>query len=355
MIPAIAYKNPAIANEYSFARNFDMATKDVAINPTALALDSAGNIFIVDTLNNRILKAEADGDNLSRVAGDGVLGFRGDGSSAIKAKLDEPEGVVVDKVGNIFIADALNDRIRRVDARTGIITTVAGNGSFNFSGDGGLATEAGLGGPGAIALDSNGNLFLATDNRIRRVDSTSGIITTVAGNGKPGFNGDERPAINGRLNFPRGIAIDKEGNIFIADSLNNRIRKVDVNSGIITTVAGNDKQGFGGDGGPATSAELFSPEGVAVNNAGDLFIADTVNNRIRRIDGSSGIITTIAGDGKDGFSGDGGSAVAASLSNPRGVAIDDMGNLFIADTDNNRIRRVGVSTGIITTIVGSNH
>jgi len=315
-----------------------------------VAVDASGNLFIADQANRRIRKVSASGI-ITTVAGSGPGGeaagggFSGDDGPATSAQLSGPQSVIVDASGNLFIADTYNNRIRRVSV-SGIITTVAGSGPRGFSGDGGPATAASLYYPSDVAVDSAGNLFIADfDNqRIRKV-SASGIITTVAGNGTQGFSGDGGPATAASLYYPSGVAVDASGNLFIADSGNSRIRKVSA-SGIITTVAGSGpsgfSSGFSGDGGPATSASLGEPYHVAVDSAGNLFIADTGNSRIRKVS-ASGIITTVAGSGTDGFSGDGGPAASASLSEPCGVAVDASGNLFIADTYNNRIRRVSTS------------
>jgi sugar lactone lactonase YvrE len=253
--------------------------------------------------------------------------------------------VAVDAAGNLLIADTGNNRIRRVDGATGVITTVAGTGptgseAGSFSGDGGPAVNANLRFPSSVAVDASGNLYIADggNHRIRRVDSVTGIITTAAGSGSFGFSGDGGPATDAQL-APSDIAVDASGNLFIADANNNRIRRVDGATGVITTVAGTGTAGHSGDGGPATSASLFSPRGVAVDAAGNLFFA-VASNRIRRVDAATGIITTVAGSGASGFSGDGGPAISASLFGPAGVAVDAAGNLFIADFRNNRIRRV---------------
>jgi sugar lactone lactonase YvrE len=250
--------------------------------------------------------------------------------------------VAVDAAGNLLIADSGNQRIRRVDGTTGIITTVAGNGTYGFSGDGGAATSASLAYPYGVAVDAAGNLLIADygNQRIRQVDGTTRIITTVAGKGTYGFSGDGGPATDASLNNPLGVAVDGAGNLLIADTYNQRIRRVDGTTGIITTVAGNGMAGFSGDGGPATDASLNNPSGVAVDGAGNLLIAVYGNQRIRRVDGTTGIITTVAGNGTAGFSGDGGAAISGSLNNPVGVAVDAAGNLLIADTNNLRIRRV---------------
>jgi sugar lactone lactonase YvrE len=320
-----------------------------------VAVDSSGNFFIADFGNNRIRKVGTTG-NISTVAGNGTAGFSGDGGPATGAELQLPRGITVDSAGNLLIADSNNFRIRKVDL-SGNITTVAGNGNFNFSGDGGPATSAGMA-PNFVAVDSAGNLFSADnggpgqgENRVRRIDHSTQIITTVAGNGNPSFLGDGGPATSASLQNPQGVAQDAAGNIFIADSNNSLIRKIDTH-GVITTVAGGGTSGLG-DGGPATSAALAFPAGVVVDAAGTgiLFIADTQNQRIRKVD-LSGTITTVAGNGTNAFSGDNGPATSASLNFPNGVAVDAAGNIFVADSTNNRIRKVDTG-GIITTVAGN--
>jgi hypothetical protein len=293
---------------------------------------------------------------ITTAAGKGVTsGSIGDGGPATNAIVPSPEGVTVDQTGNLFIAGSLA-RIRRVDTN-GRIITVAGSGSSGFSGDGGPATNAQLqsitASVSGVASDGLGNLFISdTGNyRVRKVD-TNGIITTVVGtNFPPGFSGDGGAATNAKLQSPEGIAVDRFGNLFIADTFNNRIRKVDTN-GIITTVAGTGSiSGPLGDGGTATNASLNNPMGVAVDSFGDLFIADTVNSRIRRVD-TNGTITTVAGTNSAGYSGDGGNAVAAKLDQPSRVIPDAFGNLFIADTFYCIVRKVDVR-GIISTVAGT--
>ena len=370
-------------------------------SPYGVALDGAGNLYIADSGNERIRKVDAAGV-ISTVAGDGTRGFGGDGGPAVAAQLNFPQGVALDGAGNLYIADSVNDRIRKVDA-AGVISTVAGDGTFGFGGDGGAAAAAQLNIPSGVALDGSGNLYIAdrNNNRIRKVDA-AGIISTVAGDGARGFGGDGGPATAAQLLSPSGVALDGSGNLYIADRNNNRIRKVDA-AGVISTVAGDGARGFGGDGGPAAAAQLNIPEGVAldgsgnlyiaewgnrirkvdsagvistvagggsvgdgsaataallhtprgvvVDGSGNLYIADTFNHRIRKVD-AAGVISTVAGDGTEGFGGDGGPATAARLRYPRGVTPDDAGNLYIADTLNQRIRKVD-ATGTITTVAGS--
>jgi trimeric autotransporter adhesin len=355
--------------------------------PNGLAVDSSGNLFIADSLNNRIRKVSSSGIIIT-VAGNGTYGYSGDGTNATSAQLANPSGVSVDSAGNLFIADTGNNRIRKVSL-SGIITTTAqlstlgiaidsagnlftvdpggncirkistsgtiisaaGNGTFGYSGDGGPATAAELWSPYGIAVDSMGNLFIADTNnqRIRKVSSSSGIIVTIAGS-DAGELGDGGQATSAVLNYPFGVAVDSSGDFFIADTMNNRIRKVS-SSGIIITVAGNGTYGYSGDGGQAASALLNYPRGAAMDAAGNLFVADTLNNRIRKVS-FSGIITTMAGNGDFGYGGDGGQAVSAQLAGPTGVVVDSSGNLFIADCNNYRVRKMD-SSGIITTVAGN--
>ena len=272
------------------------------------------------------------------VAGTGIAGFGGDGGPAKLAMLNQPEGVAVDASGNLYIADTDNNRIRKISP-DGIITTVAGTEIAGFSGDSGPASQAQLNHPEGVAVDASGNLYIADtgNNRIRKI-SPNGIITTVAGNGIAGFSGDNGPASQAQLNQPEGVAVDASGNIYIADTDNDRIREVSPD-GMIVTIAGD--AGFSGDGGPASQAQLNHPEGVAVDASGNLYIADTGNNRIRKIS-PNGIITTVAGNG-----------TPAILNAPTGIAVGASGNLYIADTGNNRILVVDPS-GRITTLVSAN-
>ncbi len=278
------------------------------------------------------------GSIISTIAGNGTAGYSGDGGPAASAELNSPSGVAVDFSGNIYIADYKNNRIRRVDA-SGVISTVAGKGTAGYSGDGGPASSAELSTPSGVAVDTSGNIYIAdsSNNCVRKVDA-SGVISTVAGNGTAGYSGDGGPAVSAELSSPSGVAVDTSGNIYIADDKNNCIRKVDA-SGVISTVAGNGTGGYSGDGGPASSAELSSPFGVAVDASGNIYIADDKNNRIRKVD-ASGVISTVAGNGTGGYSGDGGPATSAQLNSPSGLAVDSSGNIYIADTTNYRVREV---------------
>jgi sugar lactone lactonase YvrE len=336
------------------------ATSELLALPMGVALDARGNLFIADTVNHRIRKVAAGTGIITTVAGTGRRGFAVDGGPATSAQLDVPRDVAVDGAGNLFIADSSNHRIRLVVLGTGTITTVAGTGIGGFSGDGGPAASAELHFPAGLALDAGGNLLIADggNDRIRKVAAGTGLITTVAGTGTPGFNGDNQPATRALLFSPGGLALDAAGNVLFADVGNHRIRKVAAGTGLITTVAGTGTPGFNGDNQPATSAQLDGPSGVALDPSGNLFIADTVNHRIRKVAAGTGIITTVVGMGIRGSRGDGGPAGSASLDSPRGVALDPPGSLFIADTGNSRIRKVQAGTfpvaAVLTVSVAGN-
>ncbi len=317
--------------------------------PDDVKVDGTGNLYIADRANDRIRKVSPSG-MITTVAGTGVEGFSGDGGPATAAALFLPEGVAVDAAGNLYVADTGNLRIRKVDP-AGKINTAAGNGLFKFAGDGGPATSASLNWPFGLALDATGNVYVSDRNnqRIRKI-TPLGVITTVAGNGLRGFSGDNGPAASASLYWPEGLAADASGNLYFADTWNHRIRKI-TPGGTITTAAGTGGSGFSGDGGPATSAMLFFPSGIAVDASGNLYIADRANARIRRVS-PSGTINTVAGNGVRGFSGDGGPATSASLHDPNSAIVDGAGNLYLADTENHRVRKV-TAAGVISTIAGN--
>ncbi|MBZ5619228.1 MAG: hypothetical protein LAQ69_10975 [Acidobacteriia bacterium] len=325
------------------------ATKAQMNFPTGIAVDSSGNLYIADFLNLRIRKVSSSG-SISSVAGNGVLSYSGDGGPALNAQMNAPQGVAADAAGNIYVADTGNNVVRRV-SKAGAIAAFAGNGTAGSNGDGSAATGAQLSAPMGLAVDASGNLYIADSQnaKVRKV-STSGAISTVAGNGTPGYGGDGAAATGAQLNTPIGIAVDAAGNLFIADFSNNRIRKVST-SGTITTVAGNGNSGYSGDGGQATNAQLNTPTAVALDGAGNLYIGDTGNNVVRLVT-PSGTITTIAGNGSAGYSGDGGPATQAQLVNPRAIAVDSAGNVYIAD-GSTLVRQIVYPSGLITTVAGN--
>ena len=381
-----------------------LATSALLYYPTGLALDGSGNLYISDTTNERIRRIDKTTGIITTVAGAGSYGFSGDGGPATAAQFARPQGIAVDSLNNLlYVADIDNERIRKVDLTSGTITTVAGNGTAGYSGDGGPAIIASLNNPTGVAVDSLGNLYIADgDNfRVRRVD-TSGVITTFAGNGINGFAGNGGPATSAELSGGLGLAVDTTDNLLlIADTYNLAVRGVNFSSTIINTVAGGPANvagvtlgttqavsadtagdwviadtghglirlvpaatrtsstvagnglGVSGDTFPAVDASLNSPRSVAVDSAGNVFIADTDNQRIRRVDAASKVITTVAGNGNLNFSGDNGPATSAELANPLGIAVDASGYLFIADTQNQRIRRVDAATQNIITVAGN--
>jgi len=314
--------------------------------PDGLCLDNFGNLYISDGFNNVIRKIHIPTGIITTIAGVDTVGFSGDEGTATNAKLYVPEAVFADTLGNVYIADAGNNRIRKVDVSSGIITTIAGSGPTGISGgaydgDSGPSTNARLNGPSGVCLDKSGNIYIAdyANNVVRKVDAVTSIITTIAGTGASGYSGDSNPATDATFQGPIQVFADNDLNILICDQFNHAIRKVDATTGIITTIAGNGMPGYTGDNGPATDAQLNQPCGVYVDKQKNIFIAEYGDGVIRRIDGASGIITTVAGTGIRGFSGDNGPATDAMLK-CGDVFLDNVGSIYIADIDNNRIRKV---------------
>ncbi|MEO8049724.1 MAG: BACON domain-containing carbohydrate-binding protein [Acidobacteriota bacterium] len=320
----------AAGGPYGYAGDGGTAASALLLHPTSVAAGPGGAVYIADS-NHNLVRKVVNGA-ITTVGGTGLPGYSGDGGAATSATLNAPWGVAVDSAGNLYISDAGNSVVRKVSG--GVITTVAGTGTAGFSGDNGAATSAMLSGPAGIALDTAGNLYIADyyNSRVRMV--SGGTITTVAGNGTATFAGDGLGATSASLSGPLDVKLDAAGNLYIADFGNNRIRMV--TAGIISTVAGNGTASFGGDNGSATSAQLNAPSGVALDAGGDLFIADASNNVIRQV--TSGIITTIAGNGTASYSGDNGPAAGAGLNAPLGIATDSLGRIFVADSSNNLIR-----------------
>jgi uncharacterized protein (TIGR03437 family) len=331
------------------------ATAALLAFPERVSVDAKGNVYIVDTNNHRVRKVS--GGRVTDIAGTGVEGFSGDGHAATTAQLNYPSGVAVDSTGNVYIYDSSNFRIRKVDTN-GIITTFAGKGQSGSSPDGGLATQAmlGLTGNGSLTVDSAGNVYFSdvSNFAVRKISVANGILTTVAGTlGKTGSGGDGGLATSATLENPCGLAFDSAANLYITDAFNHNIREVLAKTGIINTVVGTGGFGATGDGGPATAATLGNPFDIAIDAQGDLFIVDGYNNSVREVTaGTTPTITRIAGS-TAGYSGDGGPATAAQLSNPVGVAVDSSGAVYIADTANQRIRVV--KAGIISEFAGAGH
>jgi len=318
-------------------------------NPVRVALDASGNLYIADANNNRIRKINSAGV-ISTVTGDNKAGYNGDGGTATASSIYNPAGVALDASGNIFIADFYNYRVRKVNTSS-VISTIAGNGTSMDSAYAGPTTGVELNGTCGGALDASGNFYFADQGNvvIRKIDK-SGYMTIVAGNGVPGYSGDGGPATAAELMYPAGVKIDPAGNMYIADYTNSRIRKVS-STGTISNFAGDSVRGYSGDGGPATAAELYFPGDVALDVSGNLYIADCFNNRVRKVN-TSGIISTIAGDSTGGYSGDGGPATAAELFHPTNLTFDASGNLLIVDAYNNCVRKVN-TVGIISTFAGN--
>ncbi len=319
-----------------FAGDGYAATACLLDGPEAVALDGIGNAYIVDYYNNRIRKVKTDGTVVT-FAGSGTPGIGGDGASAPSAQLD-PSGVAVDPRGNVYISDAIHGVIRKVN-KLGIISRYAGTGAWGYTGDNGAAVSARLTSPTGLATDRFSNLYIADagNHVIRKID-TFGVITTVAGNGTAGYSGDGLPAVTAELDSPVAVAVDGGGSLYVADRNNNVIRLVDVTH-TIYTIAGSGTQGYSGDGGLAISASLYFPTGVAVDTGLNVYIADSYNNVVRMVT-NLGYISTLAGNGTPGFGGDLGAANGANLYHPSGVTTDTFGNVYIADADNQRVRKV---------------
>jgi DNA-binding beta-propeller fold protein YncE len=329
--------------EQGFGGDGGAANRTALNQPFDVAIGADGAVVFSDTFNHCVRRIELATGRMEIVAGCGSKGFSGDGGPATDAKLNEPYGVALDQNGNLFIVDRLNYRIRRVDAKTGRMSTVAGNGDSSFSGDGGAAQAASFREPNGLALDARGTkLFVAdvADQRIRVVDLGTGTIETFAGTGRKEHAGDGRPAKAASLFGPRAVHVDSGGHVYICEREGNCIRRVDAKTGIIESIAGTGAKGYSGDGGAALLATFNGPKEIDVDRHGNLFVVDTENQAIRCIDAATGNITTVAGNGERGGAGDGGLAARAQLDRPHGVAVTHDGKIYIGDTNNHRIRVV---------------
>ncbi len=328
--------------EKGFAGDGGPAAAALLNGPFDIAFDPAGNLYFADTFNNRIRRVDARTGLISTIAGNGEKGYSGDGGPATAAALNEPYGVVVDRAGNVYTADRLNRRVRRVDAATGVITTLAGTGEAAYSGDGGPAAQAGLAEPNGLAFDAGERrLYIAdvADHRVRAVDLAAGTIATFAGTGRGEHSGDGGPAREAGVFGARAVKIAADGTVYVLERQGSSLRAVDPHSGIIRTVAGTGARGYSGDGGPALAAVFDAPKEMAIDRDGSLLIVDTENHAVRHIDRASGIVTLFAG-GHKGGDGDGGPATAAGLDRPHGAVVGPDGAVYIGDTNNHRIRKV---------------
>jgi len=329
-----------VVGSAGYLGDYGQATAAKFNNPRAVATDNSGNLYIADMRNHVIRMVNSTGI-VSTVAGNGTSGTSTTNGPAISAPLNQPTGMAIDNEDNIYIADYNASTIKKVSSQ-GIMTTFVGNGTEGFSGDGGQAAVAKLYRPVAIAIDNTGNLYISdASNKVIRKVTKSGVISTFAGTpGRAGYSGDGGPATAAKLTQLSGIAVDNAGNLYIADPSCSVIRKV-TPQGIISTYAGNGNPGYSGDGGPAIKAEfqIGSPQGVAVDNAGNVYALDYQNHVVRKIS-TSGIITTIAGTGASDYTGDGGPVISAFIWYPIGIAADNAGNIYITDSYNNTIRKI---------------
>jgi DNA-binding beta-propeller fold protein YncE len=328
--------------ERGFAGDGGAAARAVLNGPFDIGFDPGGNLYFSDTFNHRIRRVDAVTGIIATVAGNGMAGYAGDGGPAAEAAFNEPYGIAVDRAANIYVADRHNHCVRRIDGASGVVTTVAGNGASGYAGDGGPAARAGLVEPNGLAFDpEQRRLFIAdvADNRVRVVDLARGTIATLAGTGEPAHSGDGGPAGAAGVFGARAVKVAADGTVYILERQGSSLRKVDPGAGVITTVAGTGARGYGGDGGPMLAAVFDAPKEMTITPAGDLLIVDTENHAIRHIDMRSGLVETIAG-GRKGAEGDGGPATAAGLGRPHGAALGPDGAIYIGDTENHRIRKL---------------
>ena len=318
------------------------ATRALLNGPFDVGFDARGNLYFSDTFNHCIRRVDARTGVITTCAGCREAGYSGDGGPATRARFNEPYGIAVDNAGNVYVADRHNHCVRRIDGSSGIVATFAGDGSSGFGGDHGPASRAGLIEPNGLALDpAQTRLFIAdvADHRVRVVDLASEVIWTFAGTGEPEHSGNGGPATAAGVYGARAAKVGADGTVYILERQGSTLRAVDPHSGIITTVAGTGERAYGGDEGPARAASFNAPKELAIDRDGNLLIVDTENHAIRRIDLRTGTVATIAG-GRQGGDGDGGPARAAALDRPHGAAVAADGSIYIGDTNNHRIRKV---------------
>ncbi len=332
------------SGEASYTGDGGMARRAGLNQPFDVALDQQGNLYFSEANNHCVRRVQRSSGQIITVAGSGQAGYSGDGGPATQAQLNSPYGIALDTANNLYLVDRLNACIRVVEAATGIIHTVAGTGQPGFSGDGGPAHRAQFHEPNDIVLDGQGRAFIADvrDHRVRVVDLHSGIITTFAGIGEAGSSGDGGLASRAALLGPRALAFGPTGDLYICLRNDHKVRKVDMRTGIIRTVAGTGEPGYAGDHGPALRATFNGPKEIAVDRQDNIVLVDTENHCIRRIEAASGLVTTVAGTGQPGGGGDGGPATAATLKRPHGACVDELGNIYIGDSENHRIRVVSM-------------
>jgi hypothetical protein len=312
--------------------------------PFDVALDRQGNLYFSEADNHCVRRVECGSGIITTVVGTGKAGYSGDGGPATEAELNSPYGIALDTASNLYIVDRLNACIRVVEAATSMIRTLAGTGQPGYSGDGGPANLAQLQEPNDIVLDGKGRVFIADvrDHRVRLLDLASGIITTFAGTGEGASSGDDGPADRAALLGPRALAFGPTGDLYICLRNDHKVRKIDMRTNIIRTIAGSGAKGYAGDHGPALRATFNGPKEIAVDGDDNIYLVDTENHCIRRIDAGSGLVSTVAGTGQPGGSGDGGPATAATLKRPHGACVDAAGNIYIGDSENHRLRYVSI-------------
>ena len=325
-----------------FAGDGGPAARALLNGPFDVGFDPGGNLYFSDTFNHRVRRVDARTGIITTCAGSGEAGYSGDRGPAVGARLNEPYGIAVDKAANVYIADRHNHCVRRLDGTSGVVTTVAGNGAAGSAGDGGPASRPEMVEPNGLALDpAQRRLFIAdvVDHRVRVVDLATGMISTFAGTGAAEHSGDGGPAAAAAVFGARAVKVAADGTVYILERQGSSLRAVDPRTGIITVFAGTGARGYGGDGGPAKDAVFDAPKEFALDPGGDILIVDTENHAIRRIYAATGIVETIAGGRKSG-EGDGGPAIAAGLGRPHGAVVGPDGAIYIGDTENHRIRKL---------------